>query len=197
MFRNLFKLVVVSCVFMACCGIVYGAGSPIDKGSLIVGGGAAFSSMGGELYEDGNGDGVTILLLAPEVGTFVAPNVAISAQLVYGSVSFGDDKISAVGIGPRIRYYFGQPQPSGLVKGTTYPYMTASFLWGQLDVDDDDGYSLTSYSFGGGITYMMANSVGLFGEINFRNDSIKEDDYESESGSSLGIWAGFTLFIWE
>jgi len=180
-----------------CAGVASGAGSAIDKGSVIIGGGAAFSSLGGDLYEDGDGNGVTILLFAPECGAFVTSHLALSGQLIIGQLKRGDDKLYAIGVGPRLRYYFGQKSQSGSLKGTTYPYLTGAFVWGQYNDEDNDKHTATAFSFGGGITHMMANSVGLFAEVNYRADKFKQADKDSESGTSINLMAGFTLFLWE
>ncbi len=191
------RLIIVVSVIVFCAGAASGAGSAIDKGSFIVGGGAAFSSLHGDLYESGGGDGITILLFAPECGVFVTPHLAVGAQLIVGHLKRGDDKLYAIGVGPRVRYYFGETSRSGSVKGTTYPYLTGGFTWGQYDDEDSDKHTVTALSLGGGITHMVANSVGLFAEINYRADKFKQSNTDSESGASINFMAGFTLFLWE
>ncbi|MGB3478916.1 MAG: outer membrane beta-barrel protein [bacterium] len=197
MSRIFSKLVIVASVMVCCACAASGAGSAIDKGSVIVGGGAAFSSLGGDLYENSKGNGVTILLFAPECGTFVTSHLALSGQLIIGHLKRGDDKLYAIGVGPRLRYYFGQTSQSGPVKGTTYPYLTGAFTWGQYNDEDSDKHTVTALSFGGGITHMVANSVGLFAEVNYRADKFKKAESNSESGTSINMMAGFTLFLWE
>ena len=189
-------MIVVS-VIACCAGAASGAGSAIDKGSVIVGGGAAYCSLSGDLYEDGGGDGVTILLFAPECGAFVTSHLALSGQLIIGQLKRGDDKLYAIGVGPRLRYYFGQTSASGSLKGTTYPYLTGAFTWGQYNDPGKKKHTATALSFGGGITHMVANSVGLFAEVNYRADKFKQADTDSESGTSINLMAGFTLFLWE
>ncbi len=197
MSRIFSRLAIGASVIACCAGAASGTGSAIDKGSVIIGGGAAFSSLRGDLYEDGGGNGVTILLFAPECGVFVTPHLAVGAQLIIGHLKRGDDKLYAIGVGPRLRYYFGQTSRSGSVKGTTYPYVTGGFTWGQYNDEDSDKHTVTALSFGGGITHMVANSVGLFAEINYRADKFKKADVDSESGTSINFMAGFTLFLWE
>ncbi|MCK4302481.1 MAG: outer membrane beta-barrel protein [candidate division Zixibacteria bacterium] len=197
MSRFLSRLAIVVSVIACCASAASGAGSAIDKGSVIVGGGAAYCSLSGDLYEDGGGDGVTILLFAPECGAFVTSHLALSGQLIIGQLKRGDDKLYTVGVGPRLRYYFGETSRSEKVKGTTYPYLAGGFTWGQYNDEDSDKHTVTAISLGGGITHMVANSVGLYAEINYRADRFKKANVDSESGSSINFMAGFTLFLWE
>ena len=64
--------------------------SPIDKGAMQLGGDISFSSASGDLYENGNGDGETLIMVSPNMGYFVIPNLEIGGQLTYGSDSQGD-----------------------------------------------------------------------------------------------------------
>lgn len=175
--------------------MLMGADSPVDKGSLLLGGGALFSTMGGDLYESGD-DGITILVLAPAVGTFVARGFSLGSQFILATASQGDDNITAYGIGPRVAYYFSKPD-TGVPKGKVFPYLSATFMWGKLETDDEDSVTLKSLNLGGGFTYMVSNSIGLYSELSYRTDSLEAENDDSDSGSSFNVMIGFSLFIWE
>lgn len=176
---------------------VFSAESPIDKGSIMVGGGGAFSSLSGKLYEDG-GDGATLFLLYPSLSIFPARGLAVGGQLLLGSLSQGDWSASVSGIGPKLTYYFGANKGDRHGKGRTYPYLTTSILFGQLSADDgDDKISGTLVTIGGGINYMAANSIGLSAEVNYRSDTLNGENERSESGHSINVMVGFSLFLWE
>jgi hypothetical protein len=176
---------------------VAAAESPIDKGSVIVGGGAAFSSLGGKLYED-NDKGATLLLLYPSLSFYPARGLAVGGQLLLGSLSQGDYSLSITGIGPKLTYYFGANKGDHHGKGRTYPYFTASILYGQVSTDDDDDkVTGTLVTIGGGVNYMVANSIGLSAEMNYRSDTLKSENDDSESGRSINVMVGFSLFLWE
>ncbi len=175
------------------------ANSPIDRGSYIVGGAAMMSSMSGDLYESG-GDGVKMIMLAPSLSGFVAPGLAIGGQLLIANLSQGGNSLTIFGIGPRASYYFGSASAKEQVRGRSYPYLTASYIYGQ--VTDDSGlinngeYTLNAISFGGGLSYMLTNSVGLIAEVNFRSDSVADESDNSLKGTSFNVILGFSMFVW-
>jgi hypothetical protein len=164
----------------------------------MVGGGAAFATMGGKLYGGGNDERMSLILLYPSLSVFVGEGTTIGAQLLLASASGGDDGITVTGIGPRVTHYFGGRKDSEPVKGRTYPYLTGALLLGHVSWDDgDDATTLTAFTLGGGINHMLASSVGLFAEINYRSDSLKDEHEESETGNSINVFVGFNLFLWE
>jgi hypothetical protein len=173
------------------------AESPIDKGSIMVGGGGAFSSLGGKLYENG-GDRATLFLVYPSLSFFPARGVAVGGQLLLGSLSQGGYSANISAIGPKLAYHFGAGKGDRHGKGRTYPYLAASVLFGQVSADDgDDKLTGTMLTIGGGINYMVANSIGLSAEMNYRSDTLKNGHDRSESGQSINVMVGFSLFLWE
>jgi hypothetical protein len=190
------RVVFMLLIFGIAVTSAFSAESPVDKGSIMVGGGGAFSSLSGKLYEDGD-DGATLFLLYPSFGFFPARGLAVGGQLLLGSFSQGDYGISVSGIGPKLTYYFGANKGDRHGKGRTYPYLTSSVLFGQVSADDDDEVSGTLVTIGGGINYMVANSVGVSAEVNYRSDTLKNKEDYSQSGHSINVMVGFSLFLWE
>jgi hypothetical protein len=191
------RVVFMLLIFGMAVSSAFPAESPVDKGSIIIGGGGTFSSLSGKLYED-DGDGATLILLYPSFSFFPARGLAVGGQLLLGSLSQGDWSASISGIGPKLTYYFGANKGDRHGKGRTYPYLTTSVLFGQVSADDgDDKISGTLVTIGGGINYMAANSIGLSAEVNYRSDTLKDEDDRSESGHSINVMVGFSLFLWE
>jgi len=184
-------------IFGIAVSSAFPAESPVDKGSVMVGGGGVFSSLSGKLYED-NGKGASLVLLYPSLSFFPARGLAVGGQLLLGSFSQGKHSANVSGIGPRLAYYFGAGKGDRHGKGRTYPYFTASVLLGQVSANDVvDKVTGTLVTFGGGINYMVANSIGLSAEVNYRSDALKDEHDRSESGHSINVMVGFLLFLWE
>ena len=170
------------------------ADSPVDKGSLILGGSASFTSMGGNLYKEG-GKSSSLILLAPSVGYFVSPGVELGAKIGFSSLSVGGSSLNTLSLGPEIGYYF----PSGSnveIKGSLYPYIKAFFLYSSQKAD---GWSksITGTTFGGqgGINYMLSKAVALDAFASLQSDSKSAGDV-SVSGTILMLGVGITAFTY-
>ena len=93
----------------------------VDKGSIGFGGGLGYVSMTGDLYEDVNGDGMTVISISPNLLYFVVPNIGIGVQFGYTSTSWGDVSWSTFGVGPQIAYFIGDADQS------IFPFISASY----------------------------------------------------------------------
>jgi hypothetical protein len=182
--------------------------SPVDKGSMIVGGSAYFMSHSGDLYEDGEGNGITSIYFQPEIGYFMAPNIMIGGFLLYNSTSQDKYKVSSFGIGPQVGYYFNMDKGRTEIKGSVYPYIKGFLSYAKTTEDEGDDedykYSMTSFGARGGIMYMLSEAVAVDFGLQYSSNTCKQTDPEvpegmddSESGSSLMIGAGITAFIWK
>ncbi|MEE4311168.1 MAG: hypothetical protein V2J62_04810 [candidate division KSB1 bacterium] len=187
-FRVLFVFTVIT---LFTSGLILAQSSPIDKGSKIIAGELAFSSASGDLYENSDGDGVTSIEADPFFAYFIAPGLAVGANLLFESESQGDYSQSGWGIGPRVIYFIGS-------NGPTYPYVDVSFLYmsGSWDTGENDySWSGNMIRFGGGVMHMITSSVGLFGGVAYSIDSMKPEDGDSESGSQFHIAGGLAVFL--
>lgn len=195
---------IISCVcavtftLVVVCGSSFAGSFPTDKGSAMVAGGFVFSSAGGNLYEE-DGDRSTLIQFNPAINYFVTPGFAVGGKLLFARMSLGDESSTIWGIGPAVMYFFGGNAPKPTVKGTTYPYLGASFAYIHSTEDyGDEDFSLsgTTIAFGGGIVHMLSKTVGLFGELNYQIDNLKPEEGDSESGDKFNIGAGFTFFLY-
>ena len=69
---------------------------------LLVGGSASFTSTG---FGDDDDDRVTSILVNPSVHYFLIPRLALGGSLTLRRQSFGDDAVTALGLGPRAAYF--------------------------------------------------------------------------------------------
>ncbi len=155
-----------------------------DKGSMLVGGSASFTSSGGDAQGD---DRYNILQINTKIMYFIALNLAIGGNFQFINQSYGDDSQTSVAIGPTIAYFFGQPD------SRTIPFIGASFTYGNVS----DAYSQTSFSVGGGMVFMFARNIGLTTEASYQFESYSpEGSSDSVSGNTFGIALGISAFIY-
>jgi hypothetical protein len=178
-------LVLTTVLMLVMAGAAMAAESPIDKGSLVLGGTASYSSYGGDGYKVGD-DGVSMILLAPSFGYFVSPGLEIGGQVVFTSVSVGGESASSTLFGPQVGYYFKSSKTE--VKGSVYPYVKAFF---HSTSYSGGGDAMTSIGGRGGIDYMLSNAVALDAGASFQSDS-----QGGVSGTVLSIGIGITAFIY-
>jgi len=168
--------------------------SPIDKGSMIVGGTIGFQMLSGDAY-DVDDESYTAISVMPEFGYFVSPGLVVGGELLYSSESQGDyiDN-STFGIGPMIGYYFNTNKESTEIKGALYPYIKGFFIYQSLSMGDFD---ITTMSFGGkaGINYMLTDAVALDAGIRVLSDSWEPDGGDSVSGMNIMFSGGIQAFI--
>ena len=181
-------------------GAVMAAETPVDKGSMILGGTAYFQSQGGDLADSLYGDSRTEFGLTPSVGYFVAPSIMIGGEIQFISSSIGDYKETSFRVGPVVGYYFNIDATRTEPKGAIYPYVKGFFLYGQEKYDDGtNDFTIDVMTFGGqgGGIFMLSNAIGLDAGVRFQSDSWKpEDADESTTGTTLWFGAGITAFLW-
>jgi len=181
-------------------GAIMAAETPVDKGSMILGGTAYFTGQSGDAYENADGDGVTTIALEPSVGYFVAPSIMVGGRILFESASQGDDKVTTFGIGPEVGYYFNLDAARTEAKGAIYPYVKAFFVYAQYKFEWTGGDATTDVTmFGGegGGVFMLSNAIGLNASVKFQSESFKpEGADESISGTTLQVGAGITAFLW-
>ncbi len=181
-------------------GAVMAAETPVDKGSMVVGGTAYFMTQSGDWYENADGEGVNTIALEPSIGYFVAPSIMVGGRILFESESQGDNKETIFGIGPEVGYYFNLDATRTEAKGAIYPYVKAFFVYAQYKDEwtgGDETTDITMFGGQGGGVFMLSNAIGLNASVKFQSESYKEDDAdESVSGTSLQVGAGITAFLW-
>lgn len=175
------------------------AEGPVDKGSVIVGGGFSFTSNGGDLYENFEGDGQTFITFMPNLAFFVAPSIAVGGEIIFQKSSQGDYSESGFGIGPSVAYFFNTDPTRTEIKGAVYPYVELYFQYIKLSMDDgggDDKANLTAFGGKGGIMYMLTKHWAVNSNLYYQSESLKPDGADdSISGSTLGLSVGVTAFL--
>jgi hypothetical protein len=188
-----------------------GEAGTMKKGGWFMEGGwtAGFSSAGGDLNKNADGDSYTAMNFSPCLGYFFMDGLGIGALIDYASTKQGDDKSTYLAFGPKAYYYIGASS-SDIDKGKLVPFVTASFTMGSetfktkyLSADyetKEKGYDI---NFGLGGVYMLEKSLGVSAEVSYTMQSRKSkqskpvdtDWSDSVSGSVIGLGIGVKGFF--
>lgn len=145
----------------------------IDRGSLLVGGSAGFTSSG----SDGDDSRLSQLLVNPQIQYFVTRGLAFGGEITVHRTSFDDSSGTYYGGGPSMMYFFGGDERP------VYPYLSANL---QLLRSGDE--NVFGYRAAGGAIVMLVDAVGVNGSLYYQ---AMEDDISSSDtyGLALGIAA--------
>lgn len=172
---------------------------PVDKGSTVLMGSVSFSSAGGDLYENNDGERRTSFEFSPMFGYFVAPGFSVGLQITYSNQAQGDASLSTWAAGPEIAYFIGGNKAKESIKGSTYPFLTAGYYFqgtSYSNGSNDSSNSGSKFRLGAGIDYLLTESVGLFGLLAYDMDTEKPEEGDSISGNHFGLYVGFNIFLY-
>lgn len=161
----------------------------VDKGGFILSGTGSFTSQGGDLYEDFEGNRLSTFSLTSAANYFVVRNVFIGAGVAYTRVSQGEDSMSTIGVGPTVGYAFGKAE------GKSYPYIATGIQFYSVGANDET-ISGTSILVSAGIIFSIKKHIGLVLEIGYNFQTLKHEDWaESESGNAFVVSIGIAGLI--
>ncbi|MDJ1473322.1 outer membrane beta-barrel protein [Cytophagaceae bacterium DM2B3-1] len=193
--KNVALFLAVFTVWVATGSLCY---CQTDKGTFMVGGSIGNLSFQSDYL------GVSF---SPTVGYFVVTNlvVGLTPAFEYKTFTLMNDsktKSTSFGIGPFVRYYFGE--------GKLKPLLNASFLYyrntvklGDLPIDPNDpvlegdhkvkqGYKFIQ--LGGGIAYFLSKSIALEGIVNYGH-YMDYDILGSNKSNEVAVSLGFQIFL--
>ena len=161
----------------------------VDQGAFVLGGTVSFSSDGGDLYENAEGDRVNTALLNPGILYFISPGLAIGGELYVENVSQGDFSVTTIGIGPEIAYYFGDAE------STVYPFVEAGISYASVSSDFIDASGI-GFGLGAGAAFMLTRSVAITagGAYEISNLSVDQLD-DTQSGNTIRLELGVAAFL--
>jgi hypothetical protein len=199
------------------CGSAFAQSGPTGTGSIMLSGKSAFSSKGGDLYGGFDDGSKRISLFSGSVSAdiFVLSGVALGANSLLETESYGDYSVVTWGIGPEAWLFIGGSQED-TAAGSLYPFLTFGFLytrttakmtidWPENDLfaeEQESTDSLSTVKIGGGVCYMLTDTIGLIFEVNYEIDKIKFEDVDdfdgadgSIEGNNVNVLAGISAFI--
>ena len=183
-------MVVASIVSSPLCA----QGSPTGKGSWIISGNAGLSSQ----KVDGADATTTSINIAPSGLYFVSPGVAVGGTVSFGYLTNPSVSSTSFGVGPTIRYYFGDRT------GKTLPFVSARVAptWTSNDPKNSTSESTTSTGLEVegtiGFTHLLVPHVGITGEAYYTYLDFSSDRgslHATQSASAFGLRFGVTAFV--
>ena len=180
------KLFVVCLFILLSSNYLLSQNYAIDKGAMIIGGAAGFSSTGTE----SGGTRSTLVTIVPSFDYFIIQNLFIGGAInfQYQSNSQGDG--TTIGIGPEIGYAFGNPA------STNFPFLRLGYSYTSIS----DNLSGTEISIGGGIIFEIIKHFGLVGSLSYNiiNTKISSGGYTlTTSGNAIILSFGFYGLIYK
>ncbi len=142
--------------------------SPVQRGSIRLAGGASITHASDRDTDQAS----TSLAIAPDVGYFVAPGVAVELGASYSHLSAGGSTANGVAVGPGLTVY-PWTAPSRL-----YPFVSGRLQLGRLSgtssvQGQDATTTTTTWSVGGGVLLMAGAHVGISGELYYQRNRNK------------------------
>jgi hypothetical protein len=162
----------------------------LHSGTTIVSGLASFSSQGGDLYEDSDGDGLTAISVVPSALYIVTAGLALGGDVSYTRQSQGDFSTTVFGVGPKVAYFVN-------TGGNAIPYMGVGWNYISLGASSGGEGDSESGSRIKGVVGVMIKSghLGIVIEGGYLRDSFSVEfageEGESISGSSIAVGVGF------
>jgi len=181
------KLLVLSALIFFYTNIF--AQSSLRKGTYTVGGNISFSSYS----EDSYSGSTSFFTFAPNLGYFFVNNfyTGLSIQYTHYSASSGDFSRTSYGMGPAIRYYFGDNNLKPFL-GINYTYSKGT------ESNSDDENSQSDFTISSGINFFITNFFALEGKVSysFLSRSSSSTAYSNTVKSKLlNIGIGANYFI--
>ncbi len=182
--------------------------SPISAGKMMLAGKLAFTSYGGDLYENEAKDKLTTISMNPSFGYFLLKGLKVGVMGQFDRISQGSYKESLLGIGPSLAYYLGDGNEAG--KGHTYPYASVGFLYFTgateseiLSDEESETYkedvSGTGLVFSLGFVHMLTHSIGFDTGLSYHMNSLKFEPKgekgETLDGTTFNITFGIVAFF--
>ena len=141
----------------------------VGQGAWMLGGDAGFTS---QKIKDVDGS-TTTLFLNPNIGYFIADDLAIGLGIGFTSISDDDVDVSLFGLGPFVRYYF-----------VDNIFAQAGV---NLGLGDDE---FTEFQVGVGYSWFLSDGVAIEPMLFYNSHSVDDPGFDfSTFGLSIGVQA--------
>lgn len=155
-----------------------GANAQTEKGTLMLGGSAGFSST-----KVKGMDASTSVEISPTIGYFVGENIAVGAGVSVQSVK---DVNTTFGIGPFVRYYF---LPIG-TNAKLFGHANFGFM-SSKDKGASESDNATTWGIAAGPAFFLNPSIALEATLGFQSLKFKDVDAINSFGLSVGFQIHF------
>lgn len=157
------------------------------KNVYTVGGSVSYSSYS----EDNASNKQTNFVFMPTLGYFFVENLYTGMMIMYSHYSSGDFSNNSIGLGPTVKYFFGEDKLKPFVGGRL-TYVT------NTNGQNDDFSNQTDVTLSGGINYFITDYFALEATFNysflFRHTDINKVTSDDKA-KSYQIAIGANYFI--
>ena len=158
--------------------------TPLDKGTIQVGGGIVMSSTATEDQDDI----ASQIMIMPQGYYFIIDHLAVGGHIQLSRYSRGNSASTTFGIGPAAKYYFKA--------GKFYPFVGGGLSYNRTSwKNDDDASSDIDMSVFGGMDFFLAENVAVEPYANLNFNSSKYGDWDSIFSTRFEIGVIFSAFI--
>jgi len=190
------KIILIAIFFGGLSSTVSAQQYAIDKKATIISGTGIFTSQGGDLFEDNDGNKALTFIFTPSINHFITKNFFIGGSLEFSTESQGDYKSNGIGIGPQIGYAIGGSQSKA------FPYLDLGIRYYKMNADygfgDNYQFSGSDISLGFGVIVPIKAHIGLIFEGGYHMLDLKDkDSNNSYSGNIFSIGVGIAGLLFE
>jgi hypothetical protein len=164
----------------------------VDRGVWKIGGTARVSRY----HDIGSDQGVFIADVNPQLGFFVRPGLALTANVRVSRYGYDTGHTWSYGLGPGITYYLGHDARR------FHPFLSARTLYTKsttyLDSGPSGSYSNFNWLASAGGMYLAASNVGITGELFYshtHNDFGGGGSPQGSSNEEYGTQFGVSVFL--
>ena len=156
--------------------IFYTVSGQTEKGDWLVGGRVDLNT----------GENSTHIGFSPSAGFFVIDKLAVGGNVSLNYSKTGENKITSLGIGPFVRYYFTDAKARPLLHGA-FNYLSSKVKTPQVSTTNN------------GVNFLIAAGLALFINDNVAIEPLagysysKFEDFDGSGGFNFGI--GFQVYL--
>lgn len=159
-------------------GTLSAVNAQTEKGDWMVGGNFRLNTS----------DNNTEIGLTPTAGLFVIENLAIGANLTISYSKNGTRKLTDLGIGPFVRYYFTNANVRPLLQGNL-SFITEKTKIGNISSTNNGA----NYFLGGGAAIFISEQVSIDGLMGYYHSKV--DGFSGGGGFALSV--GFQVYLFK
>lgn len=147
-----------------------------EKGDWMIGGTLAFNTAKKS----------AVVNFDPQVGYFFVKNLVMGGQLTVDYAEQGSVHLTTLGVGPFVRYYFGESKARPFFTGDMN-YLATRFKT-ETTTTNNNAFG---YFLGAGASFFINENVAVDGLLGYRHSKYKNED----GTGGLSFRVGFQVFL--
>ncbi len=195
------KLRVLTALLMAGAlpGAVHAQQYAVDKGSILLGGSASYTSSRTRVGAAEQQDRINNLALSPRAQLFVAPGLGVGAEVDFSRSSTAGQSATAIGGGPIVGYYFGRGPR------LWHPFLEASGAALHRSRNNgllgDEGNTEWQWRGTAGLLFLLSHGVGVNTGVFYQGTHTRQAQFTPQrtevnvDSNTYGLAIGISAFV--